>query len=378
MSRSPFGLRLVPPSFCKRAFYVTMSLSESDESLFDDLEFNAPDAPAAPPPARWESVDVDGRKRRCLWKDADGGVCGKVVANDNQVFKRHWQTHTGERSFKCDLCAYTCIRSDTLTAHKRTHTGEKPFLCDKCDKKFARSGELTQHKRTHSGEKPFKCDNCDKTFSTSRRLTVHKRSHSGENPFKCDTCQKAFAEGGSLQAHKRTHSGEKPFKCNQCDKAFAQGGGLQAHKRTHSGEKPFKCDTCQKEFTTSFGLQVHKRRHSGEKPYKCDKCDKTFARSGTLQKHKRAVHDGVLQKACPGATGVEACPYGLTKLPKYENMCVRCFCASFPNDARASNAKKYLHAKELSVRAFLEEEFPTYRWLFDRTCAVGAPAGPRK
>ena len=270
-----------------------MSLSESDESLFDDLEFNAPDAPAAPPPARWESVDVDGkRKRRCLWKDADGGVCGKVVGNTNQVFERHSQTHTGERPFKCDLCAYTCIRSFDLTTHKRRHAGEKPFLCDKCDKKFAQSGDLTQHKRTHSGEKPFKCDNCDKTF--------------------------------------------------------AQSGQLITHKRTHSGEKPFLCD----------------------------KCDKAFADSSTLQKHKLAVHDGVLQQPCPGATGVEACPYGLTKLPKYDDLCVRCFVASFPNDARATNARKYLHAKELSVRAFLEEEFPSYRWIFDRTCAVGVLVRP--
>jgi len=56
--------------------------------------------------------------------------------------------------------------------------------------------------------------------------------------------------------------------------------------------------------------------------------------------------------------------------------CVRCFISKFPNDARATNAKAFLHAKELTVREFLKEAFPQYRWVFDRTCAVGELVRP--
>ena len=67
---------------------------------------------------------------------------------------------------------------------------------------------------------------------------------------------------------------------------------------------------------------------------------------------------------------------GLFAFKRYDWHCVRCFIASFPNDVRAVNAKKFLKAKELAVRAFLEATFPDYRWVFDRAFAVGVKNRP--
>ena len=67
---------------------------------------------------------------------------------------------------------------------------------------------------------------------------------------------------------------------------------------------------------------------------------------------------------------------GVHAQARYDFHCVRCFIASYPNDVRAVNAKRYLKAKELAVRAYLEATFPDYRWSFDRAFAVGVKNRP--
>ena len=67
---------------------------------------------------------------------------------------------------------------------------------------------------------------------------------------------------------------------------------------------------------------------------------------------------------------------GLQTEAQYDWHCVRCFIASYPNDVRAVNAKRYLKAKELAVRAYLEATFPDYKWVFDRAFAVGVKNRP--
>ncbi len=67
---------------------------------------------------------------------------------------------------------------------------------------------------------------------------------------------------------------------------------------------------------------------------------------------------------------------GVLAFKRYDWHCVRCFIASYPNDVRAVNAKKFLKAKELAVREYLEATFPQYRWTFDRAFAVGVKERP--
>ena len=82
---------------------------------------------------------------------------------------------------------------------------------------------------------------------------------------------------------------------------------------------------------------------------------------------------GVLE---PGKPPGPCAGGGLTSTKLYDWHCVRCFIASYPNDVRAVNAKKFLKAKELAVREYLEATFPDYKWVFDRAFAVGVRKRP--
>jgi len=119
--------------------------------------------------------------------------------------------------------------------------------------------------------------------------------------------------------------------------------------------------------------------HTEAKAYSCNVqgCEYTCKTETKLNQHKRCVHEGELKNPCKSTRGQDGkCPYEVSGQSKHDGYCVRCFISHFPNDIRAVNAKAYLHAKELTVREFLKETFPQYRWVFDRTCAVGELVRP--
>ena len=95
----------------------------------------------------------------------------------------HIQTHTGEKSFECDICHNKFIDSSDLTRHTRTHTGEKPFECDICHNRFSQSSSLTSHIRTHTGEKPYSCVICKKAFSRSFHRNQHQKIFHSKSSF---------------------------------------------------------------------------------------------------------------------------------------------------------------------------------------------------
>ena len=85
--------------------------------------------------------------------------------------------------------------------------------CNQCDFASSQAGDLRKHFKTHSGEKSNKCNQCDFASSQPGHLRKHLKSLSGEKSNKCSQCDFACSDPSSLMRHTNRHrAGEKwPF-----------------------------------------------------------------------------------------------------------------------------------------------------------------------
>lgn len=180
--------------------------------------------------------------------------------------ENQFQTDTGKKSVKCDICGKAFKYESKLNTHLRSHTGDKPYLCMICSKRFSDTSALKRHTIIHTGEKPYLCNTCGKRFFRKSSLKSHTRIHTGERPYFCHTCGKRFSQASGLNVHFRIHTGEKPYTCKTCGRGFRRSSVLKLHMRTHTGERPYLCNTCGKRFNGTSGLKRHMKIHKDEIP----------------------------------------------------------------------------------------------------------------
>ncbi|XP_033475261.2 uncharacterized protein LOC117252466 [Epinephelus lanceolatus] len=223
-----------------------------------------------------ESQDQTGGKH------GDAGSC-----SGDAELKQQSQQH------KSNTYTYHVYNPAMSSMHRlNTHTGEKSFKCDTCERVFKSKFHLQRHQTIHTGEKPYSCKICGKDFRHNSTLKVHIRTHTGEKPYSCKVCGKRFSDNSPLKRHMRVHTDEKKtYTCKTCGKRFCQMSDLRAHARIHTGEKPFKCETCGRAFRLSGHLRIHIRAHNGEKPYVCKICGNRYFRVSHLLNHM-AAHTG--------------------------------------------------------------------------------------
>ncbi|XP_014471774.1 PREDICTED: zinc finger protein 3-like isoform X4 [Dinoponera quadriceps] len=217
---------------------------------------------------------------------------------------RHEKTHFYP-SYMCKECDYETTVLAALSIHMLRHTdkADLPFKCNECDKRFRKKLDLQEHYNIHSGEKPFVCQLCNNAFYLRRQLSAHcRRNHPELKANKvtstaCDICGRVLATKRSLFRHKESHNPTKLYLCDYCGKSLSSAEHLKKHRRIHTGEKPYVCDICGKGFTDSENLRMHRRVHTGEKPYKCDQCPKAFSQRSTLTIHRRG-HTGERPYVC--------------------------------------------------------------------------------
>ncbi|KAL0124430.1 hypothetical protein PUN28_006339 [Cardiocondyla obscurior] len=217
---------------------------------------------------------------------------------------RHEKTHFLP-SYVCKECDYETTVLAALSIHMTRHMdkADLPFKCNECDKRFRKKLDLQEHYNIHSGEKPFVCQLCNTAFYLRRQLSAHcRRTHPELKANKvtstaCDICGRVLATKRSLFRHKESHNPTKLYLCDYCGKSLSSAEHLKKHRRIHTGEKPYVCDICGKGFTDSENLRMHRRVHTGEKPYKCDQCPKAFSQRSTLTIHKRG-HTGERPYVC--------------------------------------------------------------------------------
>ncbi|XP_076288004.1 uncharacterized protein LOC143212765 isoform X7 [Lasioglossum baleicum] len=231
---------------------------------------------------------------------------------------RHEKTHFYP-SYMCKECDYETTVLAALSIHMLRHTdkADLPFKCNDCDKRFRKAIDLQEHYNIHSGDKPFVCQLCGSAFYLRRQLSAHcRRMHPEMKANKvtstaCDICGRVLATKRSLFRHKESHNPTKLYLCDYCGKSLSSAEHLKKHRRIHTGEKPYVCDICGKGFTDSENLRMHRRVHTGEKPYKCDQCPKAFSQRSTLTIHRRG-HTGERPYVCQICNRGFSCQGNLT------------------------------------------------------------------
>lgn len=126
------------------------------------------------------------------------------VGQPSSVLELSKQNQAVESALKSDMVAAAGPSSGTGTTPRPKDRG-KNDTCEYCGKVFKNCSNLTVHRRSHTGEKPYKCQLCAYACAQSSKLTRHMKTHGrlGKDVFRCRFCDMPFSVPSTLEKHMR-------------------------------------------------------------------------------------------------------------------------------------------------------------------------------
>ena len=95
-------------------------------------------------------------------------VCGVKFCGKAVLMRHFTAIHTGIKSYTCDVCQGVYPSEYRLKVHYNLHSKEIEFRCNLCEKVFyLRSSLMTHMEQAHlKSDKEHRCDVCDKTYAS--------------------------------------------------------------------------------------------------------------------------------------------------------------------------------------------------------------------
>ena len=106
--------------------------------------------------------------------------------------RTYFNTHSGEKSTKCDQCAYASTKKDSLKIHGGETWNKYASL---------HAYNLRVILKTHNTEHLCKCKHCDFTLSGPSTLRRLLETNCGQNTNSCNQCKYASYQTGNLRTN---------------------------------------------------------------------------------------------------------------------------------------------------------------------------------
>jgi len=183
--------------------------SSSDDAFHNVFQHNRHASTTAtalvlqPPPASLQSVFPQRSALLAPWSSsgtvkAETGTCSpcRPAAAGSEVMSAATAAVPGprRRNDTCEYCGKVFKNCSNLTVHRRSHTGEKPYRCCICAYACAQSSKLTRHMKTHGGS--------GRVAAQSPVLQSTRAGGAG-GAYRCRFCDVPFGQLSSLDRHTR-------------------------------------------------------------------------------------------------------------------------------------------------------------------------------
>ena len=215
------------------------------------------------------------------------------------------ESHDVDKSHICHFCNAVCDTRENLLSHEKSHgpEGQLMYTCKYCPMVFYRRTEYERHERTHTGERPYRCHICAKAFNRTWNLKIHKlnvhgirSSRFGKEIEMTQTARSPPPQPSEEDAFEEEEVVEQTIapslNCQYCGKHMTSESSLKVHERTHLQQDAHQCRVCGLYFSREWNLKKHLEEvHKGRVNAKtCNICQKEFANPSNLRKHLKQVH----------------------------------------------------------------------------------------